>query len=91
MRRLYVLYLYYPRHRKIGVGSLDVTRDGYAMFFAGDGGPKSKLLAELRRTRLGFVSADGLMLDGMESKGLNKRGREQFAYQEWWLAYQEEA
>ena len=73
-----------PKPKKPVNGVLNITRDGEATFFEGDGEHGSNIVAELLRVRIEFANSHGIMLSGVE---LMSRG---YRYQEWWLVYKEE-
>jgi hypothetical protein len=87
MDRQFELITQKPKPRSLGLGVLSVDKSGDAQFFSGEGERDSKVLAGMKRCRLESASAHGIMLTGMEPTGVDRHGRETFAYQEWWLRY----
>ena len=87
LSRQFVLIIQQPKPREVGPGVLSVDKAGEAMFFSGHGESGAAVLASLRRARLDTASANGIMLSGFESTGIDRSGREKLAYQEWWLRY----
>ena len=85
--RQFVLVLQHPKPRDLGLGVLSVDKHGEALFFSGHGESGATLLASMRRVRLDCAAANGIMLSGFESTGVDRAGREKMAYQEWWLRY----
>jgi hypothetical protein len=87
LHRQFELTTQWPKPQVLGLGVLAVDKHGDAQFFSGEGERDSTVLAVMKRSRLDSASAHGLMLSGMEPTGMDRRGRETFAYQEWWLRY----
>lgn len=87
MNRQFKLITQNPKPKEIGVGVIDINKDGRANFFEGNGETNACRLAELLRIRLEIAAADGILLSGMELKGNDKRGVPKYIYQEWWLVY----
>lgn len=86
--RQFELITLQPKEKKVGRGVLSVDqKTGDATFFEGDGAIDGRILATMRRTRLESAAAHGIMLSGHEPVRPGRDGREQLAYQEWWLRY----
>jgi hypothetical protein len=80
---IWTLHTQLPKPHKRGVkGHLSVGEDGRALFLTDD-----QQTFRLDRTRLDFAGADGIRLSGYEPVGITMKAQ----YQEWWLAYPEEA
>jgi len=85
--RHFILNTLIPKPKMVGTGCLSVSNDGHAQLFSGDGGRYSRVLAEMKRARLEYVSANGMKLSGMEPAGIDRNGEQRYAYQEWWIIY----
>lgn len=75
------LYVQLPKIKDVGVGTLDVDRQGAARFYT------DTLAREMLRVRIDFAGADGIQISGMEEIGREKDGGIKYCYQEWWLRY----
>ena len=83
MKRYYRLHI---AGKEIGVGVLDVDRNGKAFFWsAPDAGART--LGSLERCRLLVHPSNGMLLSGMEPDGFDQKGAKKFKYREWWLTF----
>ncbi len=46
-----------------------------------------RVLAQLEKPEIIFISTTGLMFKGYEPDGVDKTGRKKFKYQEWFIAF----
>lgn len=83
----FILVTQLPKPCTVGLGVLSVGKDGDAHFFAGRGESGAQILATMKRCRMDYAAANGIMLSGMERTGVDRHGAETFTYQEWWLRY----
>lgn len=74
-----------PKPKVIGVGEIDISRDGEASFYV-----KNSIVANMVRARVEWMAVAGLYLNGMELVGYEKDGTPKYRYQEWFVAYIEE-
>jgi hypothetical protein len=86
--RYYDLYLQQPKVKHVGKGLLNIEQNGTASFYDSPEA-NAHFLAELKRVRIDFAGAAGIMLDGFESVGADAQQREKFRFQQWWLMYTE--
>ena len=73
-----------PKPKEIGIGSIDVSRNGEATFFT-----NGNLMARMERVRVDWMAGDGFMLSGFEEEGKERSGRIKSFYQQWYLVYPE--
>jgi hypothetical protein len=85
----YFLVLKTPKVKEIGIGFLNIDQNGEATFFEGDVGKRSRVLALLRRVRIEWAAASGIMISGMQPDGFTPKGTPKFVYQEWFLRYEQ--
>lgn len=76
----------FPEEKDLKEGDLRIDKHGDATFTRG-----YELLAILKRVRIELVSANGMLISGLEPNGHTKSGQERFCYQEWWLVGHEGA
>jgi hypothetical protein len=88
VNKWYKLILQEPHVKEIGKGILSVSDKGEADFFSDDTAG-AKVLACMKRVRIEWAAANGIMISGFESEGFNKIGKEKFKFQRWWLIYTE--
>jgi hypothetical protein len=70
--------------KTIGTGQLGVAQDGSATFWSDD----KRCIADMQRTRLDFVAANGMQLSGFEpTRKRDRRGDRLFVHREWWLTF----
>ena len=83
----FTLHKQFPKTKTICDGVLNISNDGTAHFFDVAG---VVLLEKMIRVKIEFAGLAGIMLSGFERSGLNKKGSDVYAYQEWFLQYKEE-
>lgn len=82
------LYTLLPKQKLIGVGTLCIgEKEKDAQFFEGDAGHDDRVLEELQRVRIEWAAKSGIKLTGMQFTSFDKKLGKQYAYQEWFLAY----
>jgi hypothetical protein len=79
------LHTLFPKQKLIGVGTLCIGKEKDAQFFEGDAGHDDRVLAQLDSVQIGTATSDGITMGGFEKKPGNN-----YAYQEWFLAYIED-
>jgi hypothetical protein len=83
----FILVTQNPKAKVLGEGSLSIGKDGDADFFEGNADSHSKILASMKRVRIEWAAAAGILLSGMEPDGVDKSGVEKFKHQEWLLRH----
>lgn len=76
------LVVQHPQPQKPVNGVLRIDEHGGAQFLAGDGDESSKIIGSIECASVGNISADGILISGVERIGENK-----FMPQEWMLVY----
>lgn len=85
---LFNIYETHPKQSKKPIAaSLDIDRYGFGVLIS----PDQKIIVSMQRVSIIAAGKDGIRLSGFKSKGIDVKGCENFIYQEWWLAYREEA
>lgn len=81
----FTLYIQEPKPKKVGVGVLSVDNTKSALFFSGNAGGDSTVLAQMDNVVIVHASSDGILLSGKEFVKTDKDGRKVYKYQEWLL------